>query len=188
MIILDLLKLFARIPARNGVLDIFANGHSSLNGYLDLQNYIHGLPEPLIPEIGSFVFGQSLEAVKQRINKVRGTYLFVDFGEFESSRNRQNSIEDRQRVAVTVAKKMGSSSDIIEEVLASDQCLGLINKVRACLLAQQIPWLKLLSEQHSIIPLESKELSSVGWTLIFDITASDWFDLKLEISSFQKKM
>ncbi len=186
MIILELLKYFARMPERQGVLDIFANGRSEDEGYHELIQYIQQLPAPLVPGIRYFVFGQSLEAVKQRVNKVSGTYLFVDFGEFESSRDQRNSISDKQRLAVTIAKKMKNSADIIEEVLASDRCLSLINQVRAYMLAesQNQSWLKLMSDNHSIIPFESKELNSIGWTLMFEAEASDWFEVKALSSSF----
>ena len=36
----------------------------------------------------------------------------------------------------------------------------------------------MLSRKHSIVPFESKELNSIGWTLMFDAAASDWFNLK----------
>ena len=186
MIIIELLKYFAKMPEREGVLDVFANGRSTEDGYRELQRFVHLLSSPLVPGIQHFVFGQSLEAVKQRVNKVSGTYLFVDFGEFESSRDQRNSITDKQRLAVTVAKKMKNSADIIEEVLASDRCLHLLNDVRACMLAdsQKHSWLKMMSDTHSIIPFESKDLNSIGWTLMFDAEASDWFDVKSRTSSF----
>lgn len=180
MIIIDLLKFFAAIPDRDGVEDIFSNGRSKLPGYTELQEYIRQLPEPVLPDIKSLVFGQSLEAVKRRVDKVPGTYLFVDFGEFSSDRNSSNSIEDTQRLAVTVATKVSNSADIIEEALVSDNALDLLNHVRAYMLAykDKSSWLDMLSRKHSIVPFESKELNSIGWTLMFDAAASDWFNLK----------
>ena len=180
MIIIDLLKFFAAIPNRDGVEDIFSNGRSKLPGYTELQEYIRQLPEPVLPDIKSLVFGQSLEAVKRRVDKVPGTYLFVDFGEFSSDRNSSNSIEDTQRLAVTVATKVSNSADIIEEALVSDNTLDLLNHVRAYMLAykDKCSWLDMLSRKHSIVPFESKELNSIGWTLMFDAAASDWFNLK----------
>lgn len=180
MIILDLLKFFAVIPDRNGVNDIFLNGRSNLPQYMELQEYVRQLPEPVLPGIQSLVFGQSLEAVKRRVDKLSGTYLFVDFGEFDSDRNSNNSIEDTQRLAITVATKVTNSADIVEEALISDTALDLLNHVRAYMLSHKNkePWLDMLSRKHSIVPFESKELNSIGWTLMFDASASDWFNLK----------
>lgn len=190
MIIIDLLKFFACIPAREGVEDIFSNGRSNLPGYTELQEYIRTLPAPILPDIKSLVFGQSLEAVKRRVDKVPGTYLFVDFGEFSSDRNSSNSIEDTQRLAVTVAMKVSNSADIIEETLVSDNTLDLLSYVRAYMLAykNKYSWLDMLSMKHSIVPFESKELNSIGWTLMFDVSASDWLDLKEKSMSYAKQL
>lgn len=190
MIIIDLLKFFACIPAREGVEDIFSNGRSNLPGYTELQEYIRTLPAPILPDIKSLVFDQSLEAVKRRVDKVPGTYLFVDFGEFSSDRNSSNSIEDTQRLAVTVAMKVSNSADIIEETLVSDNTLDLLSYVRAYMLAykNKYSWLDMLSMKHSIVPFESKELNSIGWTLMFDVSASDWLDLKEKSMSYAKQL
>ena len=189
MIIIDLLKFFSCIPDRKGVNDIFLNGRSKLPEYTELKDYIYQLPEPVIPGIKYLVFGQSLEAVKRRVDKVSGVYLFVDFGEFSSDRNSNNSIEDTQRLAVTVAMKVSNSADIIEEVLVSDNTLDLLNHVRAFMLAykDKCSWIDMLSRKHSIVPFESKELNSIGWTLMFDVSASDWFNLKEKSMSYAKQ-
>lgn len=189
MIVLDLLKFFAIIPHRDGVNDIFLNGRSKFPEYLELQEYVRSLPEPVLPEIQSLVFGQSMDAVKRRVDKVSGTYLFVDFGELSSDYNSNNSIEDTQRLAVTVATKVSNSADIIEEVLISDTTLDLLNHVRAYMLAHKHkePWLDMLSRKHSIVPFESKELNSIGWTLMFDAAASDWFNLKELTMSYARQ-
>lgn len=188
MIILDLLKYFAKFPHKDGVLDIFYNGTSQYPQYLELKEYVSSLPDSLVPEIQSLVFGSSLESVKARVNKITGSYLFVDFGEFSCSRDMRNSIEDSQRLAVTVAFKISTSSDIMEEAIVSDMSLQLLNQVRGCMLAdseQQERWLEKLSSDHTIVPFEAPDLSSVGWTLMFDISGSDWFNLKQVSRSFQ---
>ena len=189
MIILDLLKYFAKFPNKAGVLDIFHNGKSNYAQYAELKKYMESLPEGLVPEIRSFVFGSSLESVKARVNKISGTYLFVDFGEFSCSRDIRNSIEDSQRLAVTVAMKTTNSADITEEAIASDISLELLNKVRGCMLAdseQRERWLEELSTEHTIVPFEAADLISIGWTLMFDISGSDWFNLKVVSRSFLK--
>lgn len=49
-------------------------------------------------------------------------------------------------------------------------------------------WLDMLSMKHSIVPFESKELNSIGWTLMFDVSASDWLDLKEKSMSYAKQL
>lgn len=84
--------------------------------------------------------------------------------------------------------KITNSADIVEEVLVSDITLDLLNHVRAYMLAHKNkePWLDMLSKKHSIVPFESKELNSIGWTLMFDASASDWFNLKELSMSYAK--
>ena len=74
--ILDLFSYFAKFPSKSGVLSIFTNGSSTYAQYSELHNVITNLPEPLVPAIQSYVFGQSFESVKARIDNLTGTYLF----------------------------------------------------------------------------------------------------------------
>lgn len=75
--ILDLFSYFAKYPSREGVLSIFNNGSSSHAQYAELQETILAMPDPLIPTIQSYVFGQSFESVKARIDNLVGTYLLL---------------------------------------------------------------------------------------------------------------
>lgn len=182
MIILDILKYFAKFPSKDGVLSAFTEGSSEYSQYSDLMKYISDLKEPLIPELSAFVFGQSYESVKSRIADITGSYLFIDFGEFNSSRNSRNSIEDSQKLAVTIAIKAPSSIDTVEECIISDITLQLIDRLRSCMMNDDrlgdVPWRQLMSDRHSIVPVDNKEINSIGWSILFDITASDWFNSK----------
>ena len=66
--ILDLFSYFAKYPSREGVLSIFNNGSSSHAQYAELKETILAMPDPLIPTIQSYVFGQSFESVKASID------------------------------------------------------------------------------------------------------------------------
>ena len=74
--ILDLFSYFAKYPSREGVLSIFNNGSSSQAQYAELKETILAMPDPLIPAIQSYVFGQSFESVKARIDTLLGIYLY----------------------------------------------------------------------------------------------------------------
>lgn len=76
MVILDTLKYFAQFPSREGVYSMFTNGSSSsFPAYSEVQQYIAALPQARIPDISGFVFGQSFDHVKRRIDALTGTYL-----------------------------------------------------------------------------------------------------------------
>lgn len=183
MVILDTLKYFAQFPSREGVYSMFTNGSSSsFPAYSEVQQYIAALPQARIPDIGGFVFGQSFDHVKRRIDALTGTYLFVDFGEFSSSRDRTNSISDTQKMAATVAMKLTDAADLVEVALATDLTLELTARLRQLLIADtygdRCPWLNPISDKHDIVPFVSSEFKSVGWTLMFTTTAADLFDVK----------
>lgn len=187
--ILQLFKYFARYPQKEGVLSMFTNGGSSVfPQYAELLAYVKELSDvPLIPEIENFVFGQSYDFVKRRVDAITGNYLFIDFGEFTSSRDVRNSISDQQKIAATVAMKMPEAADIIEIAIASEVTLSLLAALRKRLIqdskSEDFSWMDKMSDKHDIIPFVSPEFKSIGWTLMFTSTAADLFDAK---SSFRE--
>nr|DAX79706.1 MAG TPA: hypothetical protein [Caudoviricetes sp.] len=187
--ILDLFSYFAKFPSKSGVLSIFNNGSSTYAQYSELHNEIANLPEPLVPAIQSYVFGQSFESVKARIDNLTGTYLFIDYGEFSSKSDNRNSIVDTQKVAATIAMKLSDTSDLVEEAIASAICLNLLNTLRAHLLYDaecgKISWLSRSTiKGQDIIPFVAKELKSIGWTMMFEANAADLFNVKERMASF----
>lgn len=188
--ILDLFSYFAKYPSREGVLSIFNNGSSLYAQYSELRDAILTMPDPLIPAIQSYVFGQSFESVKARIDNLVGTYLFIDFGEFSSRNDNRNSIEDTQKLAATVAMKLSDTADLVEEAIASDICLEQLNILRAYLLTDaesgKMPWLSRVSiKNRDIVPFVAKDLKSIGWTMLFEADGSDLFNVKDRMVSFR---
>ena len=189
--ILKIFEYFAKFPARAGVVSAFANGKSELPFYNDLLNKVKSFPESgQIPDIKSYVFGVDMDTVKRRVDAITGTYLFIDFGEIDSSRDSRNSIVDTLRMAATVAKKVSDKNDIVERAIISDITLTIANELRARIYADsqkdRSPWLQEMSYNHSFIPFISPELQSIGWSIIFTSSGSDILDLKTLIKSFMK--
>jgi hypothetical protein len=180
--ILELLKYFARFPKKEGVVSMFTNGSSNFYQYAELLKHIIDLPEPIIPELENFVFGQSYDYVKKRVDNITGNYLFVDFGEFTSSRDACNSMLDRQKLAATIAMKVSDAADMVETAIASEITLSLLAKLRQRLIldsrSEELSWLDKVSESHDIIPFVSSEFKSIGWTMMFTSTAADLFGVK----------
>lgn len=180
--ILDLFKYFARFPKKEGVISMFANGSSDFVQYAELIGYVRNLPEPVMPGLENLVFGQSYEYVKRRVDNIIGNYLFVDFGEFTSSRDTHNSILDSQKLAATIAMKVSDSADMVETAIASEITLSLLAELRKRLIldsrSEDLPWLDKISAGHDIIPFVSSEFKSMGWTLMFSSAATDLFNVK----------
>lgn len=178
--ILDVFKYYAGFPKLEGVKSIFAQGRSDRLQYSKLQEFVDNMAVHSRLNIDNYVFGQSYDAVKARIDQLLGTYLFVEFGEFNSIRDNRNSIQDKFRIAVTIAGKTDSSSDLVELAIISQETLQLIHQLRVLQFKDQEkhPWLKEISDQHSIEPFVAKEFSSIGWTIIFNREGTDMLELK----------
>lgn len=183
--ILKLLKYFAQYPQKEGVISMFSNGASRFPQYSALLEYVKGLPAPFMPALENLVFGQSYDDVKRRVDDITGNYLFIDFGEFSSSRDSRNSILDQQKLAATIAMKVTDSADMIEIAIASDITLSLLASLRKKLIldSRSNSWLDKISDNHDIVPFVSPEFKSIGWTLMFSSSAADLFEVK---SSFRE--
>lgn len=170
---------FAQYPDRAGVKSMLTNGSSDHPGYADLLTDLSHLPEEArVPEIKNYVYGQSFDELKQRIDKLVGPFLFVDYGEVDMLGDGRNSYQCTQRMAVTVANKMPNRADAAEYMLASDTTLRLLSRVHAWLLADaelgHIDWLSRDNlDKAEIVPFVATELHSVGWTLMMSCEAPD---------------
>lgn len=189
--ILNVFEYFAKFPERKGVETAFANGKSELPFYNALLTMVKALPMAgEMPDIKHYVFGVDMNTVKRRVDSISGTYLFVDFGEIDSTRDSRNSIADTLRLAATIAFKVSDSMDIVERAIISDVTLSLTNELRARMYADSqrdlTPWLREVSDTHNIVPFISPELSSVGWSLLFTSEGADMLNLKQLIKSFLK--
>jgi hypothetical protein len=183
--ILEYLKYFAQFPSKKAVNDLFSNGRSKLPEYAELKKQIKELPDSVIPDITGYVFGQRFEDVKKRVDSLTGTYLFCDFGEISSSQNNIGSITDSHVRAVTVAAKIPDSSDMVEVAIYSNRTLYMLNLIRAHMIkdARTHSWLKPITERQTIVPFVAPELQSLGWTMKFTASASDWLNVKNLIST-----
>ena len=192
--ILNQFLYFAQYPSKEGVRAILTNGSSDFPGYRDLVDALDNLPDmSRIPEIANYVYGQSFDEVKQRIDNLVGSFLFVDYGEFNSLRDSRNSYEITQRIAITVARKMPDRADAAEYMLASDATLRLLSKVHAWMLADaeqgNIEWLSRGElDKAEFVPFVATELSSVGWTLMLTCIAPDSLSIHQQSRSFAKQL
>ena len=192
--ILNQFLYFAQYPSKEGVRAILTNGSSDFPGYRDLVDALDNLPDmSRIPEIANYVYGQSFDELKQRIDNLVGSFLFVDYGEFNSLKDSRNSYEITQRIAITVARKMPDRADAAEYMLASDATLRLLSKVHAWMLADaeqgNIEWLSRGElDKAEFVPFVATELSSVGWTLMLTCIAPDSLSIHQQSRSFAKQL
>ena len=190
----DQFLYFAQYPSKEGVRAILTNGSSDFPGYNELVEALDNLPDmSRVPDIANYVYGQSFDELKQRIDNLVGSFLFVDYGEFNSLVDSRNSYEITQRIAITVARKMPDRADAAEYMLASDSTLRLLSRVHAWMLADaeagNIEWLSRGElDKAEIIPFVATELSSIGWTLMLSCIAPDTLGTHALSKSFARRL
>ena len=190
----DQFLYFAQYPSKEGIRAILTNGSSDFPGYSDLADALDNLPDmSRIPEIANYVYGQSFDELKQRIDKLVGSFLFVDYGELGMLADGRNSYQITQRIAITVANKMPNRADAAEYMLSSDSTLRLLSKVHAWMLADaehgNIEWLSRGElDKAEFVPFVATELSSVGWTLMLTCIAPDSLSIHQQSRSFAKQL
>ncbi len=190
--IIDLIKYFAKFPAKEGVLDMFRKGESPMPEYAQLLDYINALPNiPVLPDLEKMVVATSLEAVKLFVSSFVGVdkFLMLDYGEITSTPSLKDSLNDTMAFAITVAMHYSDNADIMEQAIASAVTLDLANRLRAHMMAdsenKELGSFvdNIISGQHTLVPFEGKEIQSIGWTLAFRLNATDLLDasgLKLQ--------
>lgn len=181
--ILDLFKYFAQFPSKEGVgKGIATKGESQMEEYAEVIKELQNLPaQGVVPEIENYVYGQSFDELKQRVDKLTGTFLFVDYGEVDMQSDNHRSFECTQRIAVTVAAKLSSNTDMMERIIANDRTLRMISHVHARIMADAemdlLYWMDHDSVTNcEIVPFASAELQSYGWTLMLSAKGADILD------------
>ena len=189
----DQFLYFAQYPSKEGVRAILTNGASDFPGYTELAESLDKLPNvSRLPEIANYVYGQSFDEFRQLIDKLVGSFLFVDYGELNMSADGRNSYQITQRIAITVASKMTNRADAAEYMLASDSALRLLSKIHAWMIADaeegELDWISRGElDKAEMIPFVATELSSVGWTLMLNCVAPDTLGTHLLSRSFAKQ-
>jgi hypothetical protein len=189
----DQFLYFAQYPSKEGVRAILTNGASDFPGYTELAESLDKLPNvSRLPEIANYVYGQSFDEFRQLIDKLVGSFLFVDYGELNMSADGRNSYQITQRIAITVANKMPNRADAAEYMLSSDQTLRLLAKIHAWMIADaeegELDWISRGElDKAEMIPFVATELSSVGWTLMLNCVAPDTLGTHLLSRSFAKQ-
>lgn len=181
--LLDLFTYFAKFPQNSGIIKgIATKGESSMEEYATTLDILDKMEEKeLVPEIQNYVYGQSFDELKQRIDKLTGSFLFVDYGEVDMQSDGHRSFECTQRIAVTVAQKLSSNADMLERVIVNDRTLQMLSKVHARIMAdvetEELYWMDRESITNcEIIPFVSAELQSYGWTLMLSAKGADILD------------
>ena len=179
----QLFLYFARFPRKSGIKAIATMGKSPMPEYARLLEALDQMPAlSRVPDIENYVYGQTFEDIQQRLDRLIGSFLFVDYGEFDMLGDGRRSFQVTQRLAVTVALRLHANSDQMERMIASDRALQLLSQVHAWMIADaetgQLEWLSRENlDKAEIIPFVAAELRSTGWTLMIDAQAPDMLNV-----------
>lgn len=189
----ELFLYFAKFPKRSGVTAMFTNGQSDYSEYQQLINAIDAMEDdPILPDIENYVYGQDFDELKTRVEKIFGSWLFADYGEFTFSEDRTpGSLKCQQQLAVTVAMKLSDRADMVERMIAENKTLDWVNTIYARMMADaamgDTPWLSRMPVADAqIVPFVASELKSWGWTLIISADAADTLGTNTLKRSFLK--
>lgn len=131
----------------------------------------------------NYLFAQSYEELKDRLDRLVGTFLFVDFGEIKFAQAQARNLDTTMRIAVTVAEKL-SPSTLMEARLESwqmtlDTLAAIFAQIRKDVENADdykgvFPWADMPSVMTSqMVPFVATELNAYGWTLMLDCTSPD---------------
>ena len=177
--IVDLFLYFAKFPNKRGIRSMATLGKSEFAEYAHMFDILERLPDKArIPEIDHYVYGQTFDELKSLVERLTGSFLFADYGEFEFGDDGRRSYQYTQRLAITVAMKYSDHADPMEHVIISDRTLKLLTTVHAWMMADaergELNWLSRDSLAHAeIVPFVASELKASGWTLMLNATAPD---------------
>jgi len=174
-----LFTYFAQFPSRQGIQTMAVNGTSAMAEYQEVLTAINAQTDVRrISGLDNYAYGQSFEELQARIDKCVGSFLYADYGEFQVSTDGRKSLQYTERMAVTVAMKIGNNVDAIERMIASDRTLAMLADIHAWMMADVetgvIDWADRDSlDMVEIVPFVASELRSLGWTMLFNATSPD---------------
>lgn len=171
----DTFLYFAKFPSIDGVNRNFnvTTSRSFGTEYSDFRTEIENMTEQeLIPGIQDYVFGVDEDMIKRRLNDIKGTYLFVDYGKVDIDQETNALVEmNNFLLSVTVAYPVKENElDAVEMMLMHQQTLNYISQIKNKMVAdkKKSALVKDITFPVEIMPWRVRELmGSIGWSMQF---------------------
>ena len=179
-LIQDMYVAFAGYATSTAIEKQYNKGNSNLEGYERLKQRAidEGVYTDTPFRFDNYVIGPNIEAVARAVNNFVGYYLFLDYGEINCAVDGRNIHRDRLKLAVTVAYKVKEfNADMMEQLIVSSECLRRLAIIRDDMVRRYSCGSgdKMISDSHTFVPFLGRELSSIGWTMMFDRQGIDSF-------------
>lgn len=174
-LITDIVKYFAKFPAKAGVLKNFEVTLGDAD-YEALRAYCTALPNALLPEIKHFIFGTDEAALEAILKNIDSYFMLVLYEVIRSTapdatRNRKTS----QRWSIIIGHPSNTKdTDPVQEIQIMDKCLSLIQSLIALIQhddAETCGNLRFFDSEINIVPLPKWMLYNChAWELSFQKT------------------
>lgn len=127
----DILKFFARFPAKTAIESMFSANDSGISDYAALKTDIIAEADELISDIKKFIFSQNENTIREIVDKTDGYLMMVEYGPIRtSSPNAVGVRESGFGLSVIVAHHLFTRKyDTAAEILVMDQCLTFLKQV-----------------------------------------------------------
>lgn len=182
MILLDVLKTFAAMPNREGVLKSFDRIKSKHPDYETLRTEIENLPTPVIlPEINDFIFGLDADKINDHIRNIKDVFMMVEYGLFQGSGLFDSRVRDVEFVLTIFIGKPndGKNLDSIEHTLLMDDLLKYAQRMIEHVETtdrDRCGATRYMDNAVTILPIQPLVLLNChGWEISFRKKANDLF-------------
>lgn len=173
---IELFLYFAQFPSREGTAALATKGTSTHAEYQAVLDALATLPDDRrIAGLDHYVFAQTIEDITQRIDRLSGSFLFVDYGDINlTDRHPRHALATRQ-LAITIAERMPPLADPLERVLCADRTLRQLRTLHSHMVddaEQGNPPLDLSRDtihEATLTPFAASELQAYGWTLLLEM-------------------
>lgn len=180
MIIQDIIKEFALLTDKSGVLENFDRSASDHPGYAALKAEIEAFQDaPVLPEIKDFIFGLNADAVNERIRTITGPFMLLDYGIIRGNNVLRDAGSSLRFIfSAIIAQPFNSRNlDPMEEMLWNDTLMGYVTRMLKHFEAADInrcATKRMLDGGVTISPVEPAVLlNCVGWDVSFERNASE---------------
>lgn len=178
--LLDIIKYFAKYPAKPAVLELFRYKSEANALYDGLKTELEALPdESIIPGITKYVFSTDSNVVDDILRDMQEYFLLLEYGRVTGSPVQQMDTRDvNANLAISVGiKHSKKADDIVMESVKMQQCMDYIIAIIKQMVIDNddlCDWLRFNESSFHIDPIDPLFAHGcIGWTLSFTKNQSD---------------
>lgn len=168
-LIYDIFLYFAKFIENSKILTQFDKDDPFSVDYDTLKTSIENMSQgDTINELEHYIFGNDEDSLSNRLQKIDGKFLFVEYADISSDIKASMSTDDYMTIRVVVAENQNhQNSDEIERLIRNQQNLIILQNILRKMIddsEQLCPQINFPASKIRIIPVEPTAFfSNVGW-------------------------